>query len=346
MPECIVCKGIYESGERCERCGTDNKAWEDWKKEEEKTLPTPWALLGFAAPYLWLLLLIAIGAPIFGLGMYLLFWSGVQWYVSLLVIMLSLGGSIFTILNAHAGRFKLREDELLRRVKRGRAKGIGITKQALRAMAIAIGAAIFLSLCLIQIPLFWALLERLLLMPQADVPAIEGLSLQEKITRILPLICLIGYALIPVTVAYFSSIMLAQGYARRLSERVPLPIFLQEDLLATVVKKKAAEVVGRSAAADREKFQEASDQKNKPEHTDGIITPHKLIGADKAKEAEPKPKPWVWDEMERMDDGGIRLKALVQDDGKKEGEQPIYITYVVEADPWGRITKVEREKPD
>jgi hypothetical protein len=124
------------------------------------------------------------------------------------------------------------------------------------------------------------------------------------------------------------------------------PIFLQEDLLASVVKKKAAELVERSATPGKEKVPETSDWKNQPEHTDGTITPPRLLGANKAKEQEPKPKPWVWDEMERMDDGGIRFKALVQESSKKEEEPPIYITYVVEADPWGRITKVEREKPD
>lgn len=345
MPECIVCKGIYESGRKCERCGTDNKAWEDWK-DEERTPHTPWAQLGFAAPYLWQLLLIGVGAPIFGLGMFLLFRSGIQWYISLVVILFSCAGCIFAVQNAHAHRFALRESELLNRVKQRPKKGIGLTRQSSLAVIIAIATTVFSSLCLIGVPVFWALLERWVFIPQAGAPAIEEITIQEKITRILPLTGLIGYALIPVTVAHFSSIMLAQNYARRLSEKVPLPIFLQEDLLATVVKKKAAEVVGRSATADKEKVQEASDQKSKPEHTGGTIIPPRLLGANKAKEQEPKPKPWVWDEMERLDDGGIRLKALVEEDSKKEGEQPIYITYVVEADPWGRITKVEREKPD
>jgi len=346
MPECIVCKGIYESEKTCARCGTDNKAWEDWKKEEEKTLRTPWALFGFAAPYLWQLLLIAVGAPIFGLGMFLLFRSGIKWYVSLVVIVFSCGGCIFAVQNAHAHRFALRESELLNRVKQGREKEMGLTKQALLVVAIAIATTIFFSLCLIEIPIFWALMERLVLIPQADAPAIEEITLQEKITRVLPLICLIGYALIPVTVAYFSSIMLAQIYAERLNDKMLPPIFLQEDLLASVVKKKAAELVERSATPGKEKVPETSDWKNQPEHTDGTITPPRLLGANKAKEQEPKPKPWVWDEMERMDDGGIRFKALVQESSKKEEEPPIYITYVVEADPWGRITKVEREKPD
>jgi hypothetical protein len=57
--------------------------------------------------------------------------------------------------------------------------------------------------------------------------------------------------------------------------------------------------------------------------------------------------------MERTADGGIRLKAIARAESKTEErpigewtEHPVYATYVVEADPWSRITKVIRMKPE
>jgi hypothetical protein len=57
--------------------------------------------------------------------------------------------------------------------------------------------------------------------------------------------------------------------------------------------------------------------------------------------------------MERTADGGISLKAIVREGSKTEesltGEQtesPVYVTYMVEADPWSRITKVVRVKEE
>jgi len=66
---------------------------------------------------------------------------------------------------------------------------------------------------------------------------------------------------------------------------------------------------------------------------------------------EQGPRSWIWDEMERTADGGIRLKAIIKAGSKMEEsltgeriERPVYVTYVVEADPWSRIAKVVRVK--
>lgn len=81
------------------------------------------------------------------------------------------------------------------------------------------------------------------------------------------------------------------------------------------------------------------------------ITPIVIGGKETPTGTEQEPRSWTWDEMERTVDGGIRLKAIVRAGSKTEEsltgrrtEYPIYITYVVEADPWSRITKVVRMK--
>jgi len=358
MPECIVCKGYYETGQRCKRCGSDNSAWEEWKREE---LGTPWGLLRFLEPHFYAPLLIAGCALIFGLLGMLWPWSGVRPSVLVLAVALTFVGCIVAALDVHGKRFTLREQELLRKVKRGRKKGIGIGVQTLLVPAIVLTLAILLTLSIIQIKAVWKLMEWLVLEPQPDVTTIEETSVpegtpsedataveeapvpeeapdegappsekepgfREKVERAFPLICLSGYVTL-AAFAYSSSLMLAQEYARRLNEQVPQPIFLREGLLTKVVQREAERIVCRP------------------------ITPRVIGGEETPDRTEQRPRSWTWDEMERTDDGGIRLKAIVRMSNKVETsltgeriESPVEITYEVEADPWSRITKVARVK--
>jgi len=321
MPECVVCKGYYEAGQRCKRCGSDNSAWEQWKREME-VLGTPWAMVHFLAPHFWLPLLIAIWALVFGLLGMFWFWSGVKAYVLWLAIAFTFLGCIFAAQSAYANRFALREQELLARVQRGWKKSLGPGMQATLAPAVAVVLTVILSIVLVNNATLWGLMAWLVLEPPSTAsimevtPLEEGipgedLPLEEKVTRALPLMCLIGYVLVPVAFARASSYMLAQEYAGRLNERLPQPIFLRENLLAEVVQREATHAVGRS------------------------------------------PGNWTWDHMERSDSGGIRLKALEKTGTRTEEsltgdkvERPVYTTYVIEADPWSRITKVAPEEPE
>ena len=377
MPECIVCKANYVPGEACPRCESDNSAWEEWKREERE-LGTPRALLYFLAPYLGLPLMIAGWALAFGLLGMLWPWGGVKPSMLVLAVALTFVGCIVAALDVHGKRFTLRERELLRKVQRGRKKGIGIGVQTLLAPAIALGLAMLLTLLMIRNRMVWETLEWLVLEPQPgattveetsmsegapseDTPAIEETTAQpqeespnggttaieetpapessqeepspqeqeelptkEKVKRAFPLICLSGYVTL-AAFAYSSSLMLAQEYARQLDEFLPLPIFLREDLLTEVVRHEAELIVCRP------------------------ITPRVIGGEETPDRTEQRPRSWTWDEMERTDDGGIRLKAIVRMSNKVEtsltGEQiesPVEITYQVEANPWSRITKVAR----
>jgi len=317
MPECIVCKENYVAGKPCKRCGSDNDAWEDWKHKEEK-LGAPWAMLNFLAPHLWLPLLIAVWALVFGSLGVLWFWSGIKPYVLWLAIALTFLGCILAAQSTYANRFALREQKLLARVQRGWRNKFrpGLTP------GVALGLTLILSILLVESATLWGLMAWLVLEPSptasiAEVtPPDEAIPqelppLDQRVTRALPLICLIGYILVPVAFARTSSYMLAQEYAGRLNERLPQPIFLRENLLAEVVQREAARTVGKS------------------------------------------PGNWAWDQMERTEGGGVQFKALEKTGTRTEEsltgekvERPIYTTYTVEANPWSRILKVVPEEPE
>jgi signal transduction histidine kinase len=283
-----------------------------------ETLGTPWAMVHFLAPHFWLPLLIAIWALVFGLLGMFWFWSGVKAYVLWLAIAFTFLGCILSAQSAYANRFRLREQELLARVQRGWKNRFrpGLTP------GVALGLTIVLSILLVESAVLWDLTAWLVLEPPStasivEVPPLEEgiprqvIPLEERVTRAFPLMCLIGYVLVPAAFARTSALMLAQEYAGRLNERLPQPIFLRENLLAEVVQREATHAVGKS------------------------------------------PGNWTWDQIERGENGGVRLKALEKTGTRTEEsltgdkvERPVYTTYVIEADPWSRITKVAPEEPE
>jgi len=273
--------------------------------------------------------MIAWCALVFGLLGMLWPWGGVRSHVLVPTITLTFVACILMAQGAYTNRFALREEELLTQVKRGWKKGAGPKMRASLAPVIAIVLTIFLALAIVKITLLWDLMEWLVLEPPSEDAPLpqEDLSLREKVTLAFPLMCLIGYTMVLIALAYSSSLMLSREYARRLNERPPQPIFLGEDLLTKVVRREAERVVCRP------------------------ITPIVIGGEETPTGTEQEPRNWIWDEMERTADGGIRLKAIARAGSKTEErsigewtERPVYITYVIKADPWSRITKVERIK--
>lgn len=67
MPECIVCKGYYEIEQCCERCGSNNAAWDHWRATHVEEQEGIEGLLAFIAPHLYLPFFITILALAFGL---------------------------------------------------------------------------------------------------------------------------------------------------------------------------------------------------------------------------------------------------------------------------------------
>ena len=329
MPECIVCKGEYETGKSCERCGSDNSAWEKWRRDEE-TLGPGGALLRFLEPYFGLPLLIAGWALAFGLLGMLWPWGGVKPHVLILAIVLTFVGCVLAVPVVYEKRFALREQELLRKVKRGRKKGVGIEIQALLVPAVALSLAMLLTLSLVQSEMVWKLMEWLVLedtpAPSKDTPPLqEEPGIKDMVRRVFPLTCLSGYVTL-AAFAYFSSLMLGQAYVKRLNEQLPQPIFLREDLLIKVVQREARNAVHRSIAP-------------------------RVIGSEETPTGiEQEPRSWKWDEMKRTNDGGVEMKVALQDiyqlpqPTQESGQRPRpLVRYIVRADPWGRIVEIKRD---
>jgi hypothetical protein len=135
------------------------------------------------------------------------------------------------------------------------------------------------------------------------------------------------YVAFMTSFTYSASLQQALLYAKKMNRALPQPIFLRDELLAEVVRREAARVVGRPVA------------------------PTVIGGEEGASQAERGSRHWTWDEMERTEEGGVRLKAIVRTGKKVEEsltgertERPVYVTYEVRANPWSLITKVARAK--
>ncbi len=375
MPECIVCKGHYEVGQRCERCGADNSAWEEWKREEEG-LGAPEALLHFLAPHLFLPLMVAGWALIFGLLGMLWPWGGVKPHVLVPVIAFTFIGCILAAVDIYEKRFDLREKELLRKIRRGRKKGIGIEVRTLLVPAIVLSLAMILTLSLIQSETLWELVGWLVLEPrpgdsgveetpaQQEETSSEGAPLpqekpdiQERFGRAFPLMCLSGYVTL-VAFAYSSSLMLARVYARRLNERLPHPIFLQDEKLAQIVRREAEVELGRLDPKSTNvislmgylQFEGQTDPQIL--HLSPSVELSTAVGVPLSPQVQlwGQAATWVWDELTRTDDGGIEMKVARQEmyqlpqPTQNSGHRPHpRVCYVVRADPWGHIIEIKRD---
>jgi len=342
MPECIVCRGEYTRGTQCPRCSSDNTAWEDWKKKEEKRGRLQ-GFFHFLELHSYVPAIIAYCALPFGLLGMSGPWLPVRLSVLVPVVTLTFILCLYITQYTYAERFALREEELLGRVKRGWRKRLAPEFRAAMVPVAAIALVMIFALLLVESEYVWKFAELLMRetpsraasaveMPAqeetaddaASSPQEERPSLRERLGRALPLISLATYALIFVAFAYSSSLTLARDYARQLNEKVPLPIFLREDLLTGVVQREAGRAVHRAVRSG------------------GGSGAAAAVGAQSASRS------WTWDEMERLEDGGIRLTAVVHGTKKEETlsgelvERSVSTAYVVEADPWGRIIKVAR----
>jgi len=345
MPECIVCKGDYEAGQRCKRCGSDNTPWDDWREthdEEESGLE---GLLAFSAPHFYLPFFIAVLALAFGLMGMGGFWKGILLTARLLAVTVTVCGCLLAAFVGYDARHEIREQELLNRVRRGRAALLGgVRLRAIVVPGFSLFLVLLITLAMIVSDLPWNLAKWFFLDPEylelvtrlgqlerqeegAQPEEEEDKAFRERTRQVLPFALMGMYVAFMISFAYSASLQLALFYAQEMNKALPQPIFLREDLLTEVVRREAERVVCRP------------------------VTPIVIGGQQSPNRTEQGPRSWTWDEMERTDDGGIRLKAIVREGSKAEEsltgewtEHPVYVTYVVEADPWSRITKVARTK--
>jgi len=275
-------------------------------------------------------------------------WEGVTLAVRLLAVAGTVGYCLLIIQGTYAGRYRLREEYLLEHVQRAGSSdkpqqipNIHLNAQ-LRTMLIpltVIGFVLLLNFMLIQSELLWKIARWLVLEPydQALEVTILPEEIQHRIRGALPLVLLIGYIGLFPTLVYASSMTLAQGYANRMNQMLPHPIFLQGELLARVVQEEAQRHLSRELSSPAARH---------PSPPSGRV----LGGGNSESEPGPGNQRWIWEELERTADGGIKLRAQAAREESKGAESqagpwPEYsgsTTYRIEADRWGRIIKIAR----
>jgi hypothetical protein len=344
MPECIVCKGYYTSSTVCPRCGSDNGPWEKWRQAEPVEQGGLRGLLHFTEPHFHLPFLLTAMAMGFGLMGIAAMWAGVNLAVRLLAVFMTVGGCLAIIQGVYTGRHKLREDYLLTHVKTARSeKGpqirFGTPLKMILTWVIVVGIILLLGWAFIRSDELWKIVAWLLLEPTdtTPVPALPD-DIRVRVAGALPLFLLLAYVGIHLALVYSSAKMLAHQYAAQASKVLPPPIFLQGELLTRVVQQEAQRYLSRAQP---------------PSTTRRPLGKNSTApGTERGLEQESGQKNggWAWEDVERTGDGGIRLTAWRKGEHPRveesiTGHRTEYsqiVSYTVEADPWGRITRITR----
>lgn len=313
MATCVVCDAYFERGFECPRCGTNNRDWFAWRGQSLIEQEGLRGLLAFTEPHFHLPFIITALTPPYGLLFTFSLWAGIKPGIRALVIFVAPLACLVCIQGIYEARMDIRRKELLRRTQRGwRNRGLSARAVTILLPALAIGLVVGLALLLIKVDVIWKIIKTFVL---SEPPKAEE-NFMQKLLAVMPFISLLGYVVLSISLTTSSSLMLARRYMNQLDEFLPRPIFLQGHLLREVVQREAERAVRRP------------------------ITPE-VIGDDL------EPREWIWDEMKRMDDGGIELKAIAEK--KRQDEETIgdwteRTIYTIKADPWSRITQISQEE--
>lgn len=338
MPECIVCKGYYEGNSddgdddlSCNRCGVDNRAWEEQRSKvmEQGGIDGLLAFTGLSSHTPLIIAYLSFAFGWIGIGS---LWSEIKLEIGLSTTIVTAIVALFMVQSIYERRHSLRENDLLMQCKgtgRGRALKIQVSTQlkALLIPAVIAGLVLLLAYALVQSNMVWSLSKWVFFedrdkpeaKPEEDRPEEEPdplNALKERIKNASPLVFMSTYVGLSLGLVYYFSMRAARQYASRMNQQLPPPIFLQGDLLERVVQREAERAMRRP------------------------ITPQ-VIGDNL------EPRSWIWDEMKRTDDGGIELKAIVEREYQDEstiGNWTESVAYIIEADPWSRISSIKQAK--
>lgn len=356
MPECIACKGEYhQEGLPCPRCGADTARWENWQRERPEEQGGLRGLLAFMEPHLYLPGVLTILAAAFGfLSLGSEAWKGLQPDTQILIVVLTLVGCPLAVQGTYESRHRVREQNHLVRVQSGWRARLGRPM----ARAILIPALTLLLVLLILIGILSSPLLRKLLCIFAfeegycKEPPPEGI--RAKLEEARPLLLALSYLGFMVAFTYSSSLLLAIRYAREMDRDLPLPVFLDDDRLALMVRTAAnrqldrfqgiaVRVVGVTGVAGELDWQQrCSDH---PLARNQALQQRARWG-----ERYQYLGRWNWEETERTADGGIRMRAYAELEETEEtatglpAKRRTTVIYTVTADPWGRIRRIHREE--
>jgi len=323
-------------------------------------------------------------------------WKEVTLFTCLLAIAVSVVFSLLALLGVYGNRHKLREDLLLERVKTASSKRKPKkvpevhVKVGLRTAFVLVTIAmlvLLLACVLVQSETAWKLSEMVFIVERTPTPTptpIPGSTptstptltptttleptptppltpgLRVRVKRAVPLIFLGGYVSLSPALVYFSSMLLAQGYIKRMNQELPQPIFLQDEKLAQIVRKEAEIALGRIDPKNPNVINYLGYVKYEEETDPHILrlAPNVEVLTGAAGGGGPssprvqvwgQAATWVWDELERTYDGGIKMKVARQEmyqipkqtDKAKIHPNP-RVSYLVRADPWGHVTEIKR----
>lgn len=369
MPECIVCKGYYEAGQRCERCDWDNAPWDDWQATRTEEQGGVEGLLAFSAPHLYLPFFMTVLAVAFGLMGIGGLWKGLAPAAQLLAMAVTVCGCLIAALAGHDARHNIREQELLNRVRRGYSALLGsVQLRAIILPAFSLFLVLLIAYSMVTSDLLWKLARWLLLDPAylEEIERQEAVSdmilegeqpeetegLRKRLRQVFPFTLMGMYVAFMLSFTYSSSLMLALVYAQEMNKALPQPIFLQDCLLASIVRREAELLLGRLSPEETNvslmryvQFRGAGDSQ--------LLLPSVAGGGPLSPELElwGQSATWVWDELARTDNGGIEMKVARQEiyqlprPTEKPGHRPHpRVGYTVHADPWGRITEIKRDE--
>ena len=349
MPRCIVCKEYFDLGTVCTRCRSDNARWIAWQKNEPVEQGGVRGLLFFTEQYFHLPLLVVFTSLAFGLMATAGIWQIIRLPVCLLIVTATTLLNLTIVYEVYDGRHKARERELLAQFratirKKGPLVWLSPQLQSIVIPAIVIGLILILTYAIMSSDLLRAVLQWLLFEPTYRPLEPEQITqlteLKAKAEQALPIVLLFGYIGGSFALTYLSSTLLSRQYTSRMNETLPHPIFLQGDLLAKVVQE---EIQRHLRQAGR-----PSPVRQPPGPNTALFPTENALAS--GQEATRSISRWIWENLERTNDGGIKLiaQAECEDSPVEESitghrtKYPEFVSYTVRADRWGRIVSITR----
>lgn len=380
MSECIVCRGYYEVGQRCKRCGSDNARWDNWRAIRDEEQEGIKGLLAFSAPHLYAPFFITVFAMAFGLMGIGGFWEGLTPAAQLLAMAITVCGCFILTFAGYGARHDIREQELLNRVRRGSSALLGSIKfRVIVVPVFSLLLVLLVTYAMIASDLSWKLARWWLLdpayleqverqeatsdtTPEEEQPK-EADGLRERLRQVLPFTLMGMYVAFMISFAYSASLLLALVYAQEMNEVLPQPIFLQGNLLAEMVRAQAEDQLNREAGFVVQTTRTIDEGTGEVGGTmlgmfNRLLLPapglpgrgeEQTAHLHREQDQTVESGNWNWEELERTKDGGITMKAsgrqYAQAIGTPTGldkQEGLRVVHTVVADPWGHVIKITR----
>jgi hypothetical protein len=298
----------------------------------------------FTRPHFYIPFIVAGFSIVMGLVLASTFWREIRPGFRSIAILVTFVCCVLSVEYYYEERRRILEREILREMRRGWRKGLSARMQTLIMPALGAAFILFIWYATMNSANLWGLVRWF----AYDSPPEIGESLPQKVLAVLPFISLVGYCVLTISFSTSSALMLARHYTKDLRNIVPQPIFLDNEALASVVRREAETELGRGNPETVLPIANLS----------GMF--YARLPANQLTAGNPRTPQrefwvyaatWTWDELERTDDGGIMMKVARDEVYKfpKRTGGPNHIphgrvSYIVRADPWGRITSIKREE--